>query len=794
MSAVSPNTPNLPPERGRLISDCRDFTLRRLRESLHGMLAKIEEDLLARAEAELDRDQRNLYMFACGKARENWAGIEQAFIDNLSRYFDARVRGEPVQQAAFSAPKSLDELSLVGEDELTQDLAVNQITRKLREHCDEDLYAVEQRLGSLLGKQEPTDADNPVGTEAIANALRAASEEVDPGVQMRMVLLQSLEQHISSELTRLYQELNARLMRQNVLPGLRRGFRRAPVAGGGRAHPPAGGQPQAEQAPMPMPDFGTVSAVQGFGMASMGQGFGGASMGQGFGASSVQGFGEQSMGGGFDLEGDVYAMLAQLVQGQMAAQGIQVPGAGGATPLPAGAPAGTTPASPFVFEALSAMQAAADFGGPPTAGAVGVPVNVLRDFRTSDLGRHLGQFDAITVDIVAMLFDLIFDDANIADPIKALVGRLQIPLVKVAMLDRSFFSSKAHPARYLLDLISQAMLRWGRDVGHDDPLYVKLAEIVDRILRDFERDMSLFEACNADLEGFINGLEAEEAQRAEAAAHLAEEREQERLRRDDARRAADDAMDDRLRTPLPAVVQNLLDGVWRRLLRALAEQGGDGEVDYRQALVTADELIWSVQPKSDPEERRKLVQALPGLLRRLNQGFDSVDTHPADKLMLLNGLFDLHAQWIKPGAAPGAPPPVQQWVPGEGSANDQVPAPEVVTEHVEQDGLEYEDISLNLPAHLDIADEGRVADLKRGDWVEFRQPDGEFLRMRLNWVSPQRGIYLFTNPNSPRATSIAPDALALQLARGDARVIDAAPMFERAVSQALAQPREAVNS
>ncbi|MRB37242.1 DUF1631 family protein, partial [Bacillus thuringiensis] len=70
----------------------------------------------------------------------------------------------------------------------------------------------------------------------------------------------------------------------------------------------------------------------------------------------------------------------------------------------------------------------------PVMPALGVPANVLRDFRTSDLGRHLGQFDAITVDIVAMLFDLIFDDANIADPIKALVGRLQIPLVKVAML------------------------------------------------------------------------------------------------------------------------------------------------------------------------------------------------------------------------------------------------------------------------------------------------------------------------------------------------------------------------
>jgi hypothetical protein len=111
----------------------------------------------------------------------------------------------------------------------------------------------------------------------------------------------------------------------------------------------------------------------------------------------------------------------------------------------------------------------------------------------------------------------------------------------------------------------------------------------------------------------------------------------------------------------------------------------------------------------------------------------------------------------------------------------------MVSERLEQDGLELDDISLNLAGALDIPDQDRVAELKRGDWVEFRQADGSFSRMRLNWVSPQRGIYLFTNPGSPRATSIAPDALALQLARGDARVVDSEPMFDRAVSQALGQ-------
>ncbi|RZI38401.1 DUF1631 family protein, partial [Herbaspirillum sp. HC18] len=135
---------------------------------------------------------------------------------------------------------------------------------------------------------------------AVANALRAACEEVDPGVQMRLVLLQSLEQHISGELSRLYHELNGRLVRQNVLPGLRRGFRRSPAAAV-RPRDASVAPVGMEQRGLPQPDFGTVSAIQGFGTGSVHQGFGE--------ASQV----------GFDGDGDVYAMLAQLVQGQLAA-------------------------------------------------------------------------------------------------------------------------------------------------------------------------------------------------------------------------------------------------------------------------------------------------------------------------------------------------------------------------------------------------------------------------------------------------------------------------------------------
>ena len=72
----------------------------------------------------------------------------------------------------------------------------------------------------------------------------------------------------------------------------------------------------------------------------------------------------------------------------------------------------------------------------------------------------------------------------------------------------------------------------------------------------------------------------------------------------------------------------------------------------------------------------------------------------------------------------------------------------------------------------------------RTDWVEFIE-DGQTNRERLNWISPQRGILLFSNHRSAKAISITPDALARQIRGGKAAIIHEEAIFERALNGAL---------
>src|SRR6185436_7428524 len=103
------------------------------------------------------------------------------------------------------------------------------------------------------------------------------------------------------------------------------------------------------------------------------------------------------------------------------------------------------------------------------------------------------------IDIVAMLFDQIFGDERVPDALKALIGRLQIPVVKVAVLDKKFFSKKSHPARRMLDTLGEFALGLDETFDQASPLYKKLEDILQRVIEEFDDDLRVFESVQTDL-------------------------------------------------------------------------------------------------------------------------------------------------------------------------------------------------------------------------------------------------------------------------------------------------------
>ena len=159
-------------------------------------------------------------------------------------------------------------------------------------------------------------------------------------------------------------------------------------------------------------------------------------------------------------------------------------------------PSGYVPGAPIMAtamlgEGLARLQAGEtdfDLGGGTFVQFSGIPEgrhNVLRDLQDSSLGKRVNQLESMTIELVAMLFDFIFETKDLPDGIKALLARLQIPVLKAAMLDGAFFAKKTHPSRLLVNALAEAGLGWSPAMGTDDPLYSHIDAIVHRILDGF---------------------------------------------------------------------------------------------------------------------------------------------------------------------------------------------------------------------------------------------------------------------------------------------------------------------
>jgi hypothetical protein len=451
-----------------------------------------------------------------------------------------------------------------------------------------------------------------------------------------------------------------------------------------------------------------------------------------------------------------------------------------------------TPARPAtdngeLFDSLKTLQIT-----PPKASAGG-HANIVRMARDSGAARDVRPQEAVTLDIVAELFDLLFGDPSVAEGIKALVSRLQSTVLKAAMLNQRFFADRSHPARRFLDSISTVAIRWGKVVNADDPFYRKLSELVDKVQATYDGDMSVFDAANAELDDFLAEREKIEEQQDRELAEAVRAREEEirltRAAQMRVQRAANQCIERVLGPQVPPEIESFLRSYWRDVVQGRISRAGEDGAPTNDALRTAVALILAVTPKYDPSERKRHAAALPGLLKNLNAGFDEIGTSPTERKSFMDLLAELQFSALRAEAPKRADPatlPATEEKPRPAPA-----APTLQVSHATESGVRVQDISLSESQDLgaentpDRADLRRVRQLVRGDWVDFITA-GQSRRERLTWINTSRTLFLFSNSVSACAISITPEALAVRLRNRTASIVMSdRPMFERAIHGAI---------
>jgi hypothetical protein len=396
--------------------------------------------------------------------------------------------------------------------------------------------------------------------------------------------------------------------------------------------------------------------------------------------------------------------------------------------------------------------------------------NVISALLEAGLGKHVGSVDGIVIDVVATLFDYIFDDTRVPDPMKGLIGRLQIPVLKLAMMDHSFFSNRTHPARRLINALAQAGVTWDGPLTPDTSLYRSAEAVVTRIQNEFAQDAGVFASCLQEFENYL----VEQERYADARAATLTDRLKERERHELARKVAQDALAGHLgNDAIPQVVREFVASSWVKVLTMVALEGGaanavvQGSERWREAMATLDELVWSVLPKQGAEDRQRMVQRLPVILRNVKAGMASAKLDEESQKAFFSELVQCHAAALKAGITQGVPAPsaTPQRGPVRYAGLQPPPGDEPTPETLE----------------LDL--------LTRGSWVELKDESGEVRRVRLTWISPARTMYLFANRQGQRALALTRVELARRFATGEAVTADQEPLLDRVVDDVLDELR-----
>lgn len=729
----------------------REATLPALSLAFTTVLARFDDVLFDRA-ATAGASQL-LFLDGMRELRRRRDDIGNGFIAHLERSWDAFAAGTPLSAEVTLSGQGDEVLSLVGEHELESRLAARQFATILLRDFKSVLGRLDRRLGFIGGGLE-LDADtNPISPEHLGVAVHEAFADCELAPEVRLVLIKLCERDLHGPVGKIYEKVDDHLVKAGVMPNMATPRRQpqppprpqhAAAAQGmlddlveHRQAPGADayeGPDDGQAAPAWAQRFTDRWAQQRGSLQGM--------PGDGESGPSGQG-GEQGM-----LLDALHELLRQTRHVREDATSAAQVAVGQQRPL----------SQREMMSVLSLLQATpsatlrAAIGEDGESLAQRLKSEVLSN--ATQLGMDPSQArldpqDEDAIDLVGMLFDVMLDERELEGRSRELIGRLVVPFVKVAMLDRRMFVQKTHPARKLLNSLAEACEGNTGESQAERVLMGKVEEIIERLVAEFNENLAIFLTLEEEFRDFL----AQHRRRIEIAERRAAEtqRGQEKLELARARSSAE--LDRRIAdATLPQAIAEFLRQPWQHhLTLALLREGDDG-ASVAEALALADGLLDEVA-----EARRKIVGKpwLQAWQPALGRVFTSVGVHGDGAARAIDALHDTLQSIAesRPELERALPDLPQGMLPPPPPTD---PTSAEVTASVDDD-------------NFDNADADRFRRMEIGIWLDFIDKDGKLQAGKLSWISPISQRLLFVNRRGVRFCVASPEELAVMVRLGRLR-------------------------
>ncbi|MBD8527885.1 DUF1631 family protein [Pseudomarimonas arenosa] len=690
---------------------------------------------------------------------------------------------EPDQAKAEAAPRGLAQgLSLVGEGEMDESVLLHEIGGRADMRFAMPLFLLGQRFGVLAGKPGYDTEHLPIGPTQLCRLLSESCKELKLSDEARHHLLRQFDKQVLQLLGPAYDKINQQLIQQTVLPHLTYlPFRAKPQAqgrGGPEQAPPEmaepadQGAPASAEAPSPIaaPTMAPAAAMpgrpaaplQGFspsvapvarwpGMPSqpMAQPAGEASQGARAPGASPAAWGDPAPQAADDAQ--VFDGLRQLLAGRRSLVS-KLSGRG------ASAPTGPIAKAEDLQAVLDRMQHLPASVTSRDGKAVTRTINHLKQDLMMQLraGQPDGKAVALSqeandsVELVGMLLDHLMREVRPHTPAAGLLTKLQVPLLRVALADKRFFTQPEHPGRQLLNTVAETADWFSSEDPQDKAMLERLRVVVNKVVSEYKGDNALLENLLGDLHQHlqVQVKRAEVAERRHVEAAKGKERLE--LARVSAEEKIGQLMQDR---QLPRFASNLLNQSWTDVLALSMLRHGPESDEVKHQVEVASHLVDIVARKAGAADL-PVPQVEPHVLREeVEAGLKQVGYHEKEAAEVASQLVT--AQDVGPDAA---------------SRTE-------LASRLKLRSRFGEDVASTARAEvqqLSAAERDQFEHLKRlpfGTWFEFVEEDGSRSRRRMSWFSPMTGHALFVNHRGHRIGEFTLASVARDVVAGKAKVI-----------------------
>jgi hypothetical protein len=773
------------------ISDLSEYKARsgvhmkkQLHEHANALLTKLIRSMLDEADDTLFEFSSNAdsnlaqqgYLDAMREVRLKRNDIERGFFAALNKAFSAFDK-DKVLPAIMQGNTRLDNdrLELIDDESIEENMAIHNMAEKQQRLFPREIFEIKSRVKALYACKDPDIDTHPLSPVAISNAFGIALESLEIEFHVKLIIFKLFDKFVMSNMGNFYKEINALLIKGKILPNLGYSYKRSqsayrPDNSRNTYHP---GQEQ----------------------------------------DSLNGHGWDTVENVNAPHPDLQRYPAAHQNGHQSSDPLLSTDFGlhGFTPIPA--------QSSGVIGTLTAMQNFIRQQGYP------------EDLRPAEFGNQIisgihklgfasvqgkRALDEKVINMVSMIFDFILEDQSITSQIKGLLSRLQIPYLKVALLDETFLDKKAHPARQLLNDMARASIGWD-PVRSKGDLFTQIESTVDSVLNDFEQDTQLFSHLHQEFREYCKKEQHINKTYEERTWKTTEGKERVQY--------AKNRVDAWIhmwcsRQETRKQVATFLKHFWKNTMLYCMHKHGEDSREWRYYIKIINALIWSTTPDKSNDEVKQLINITPLLIRGLNRGMLAVGTHPNTISNIFREFSKCHLDIIEKGLARKNTAHASD---DDKQNENDIACSEELSDHdsaritletlyqpaveteLDKPDLEVDEaletlvetVKIESPAPIDntaietIKDEfhEQADKLAYGDWIEF-DIDDKTIAAKLAWKSGITSNHLFVGRDGVRVAEKTLDEIAQDLRSGQARRIDQAPVFDRALRAISESDRE----